>query len=197
MRMAVVVGGVNVGKSLLVVNFAAYCGQHRLRFQPQGQAPPLRPLSLGEARREFVSPGPHAVLGVQGVAISLAGKKGPRLVRLWDTPGLVAGVASEPDVRRAIAAGLAKLAQADLILHVVNVARPQCWGEADDAVAEWRAPHTAYAVVANQMDRPGARAGLKQLRRQAAGLQVLPVSALTQQGFVGLRRALAASLPTD
>ena len=47
MRMAVVVGGVNVGKSLLVVNFAAYCGQHRLRFQPQGQAPLLRPLSLG------------------------------------------------------------------------------------------------------------------------------------------------------
>lgn len=198
MRAAVVVGGVNVGKSLLVVNFAAYCGQRGLRFQPLGSpAGPLRPWSLGEARRQLVSAGPHAILAVQGVAVTLTGKGGPRTVRLWDTPGLVAGVASEPDVRRAMAAGLAKLAEADLILHVVDVARPDGWGEADDAVVEWRAAHTPYAVVANQMDRPGAREGLKKVRRQAAGLPVLPVSARTHQGFASLRRAMAASLPVD
>ena len=198
MCTAVVGGGVNVGKSLLVVNFAAYCGQRGLRFQPLGRAAgPLRPWSLGEARRQLVSAAPHAILTVQGVAVTLPGKGGPRTVRLWDTPGLVAGVASEPSVRRAMAEALGKLAEADLILHVVDVARPNCWGEADHAVAEWRAAHTPYAVVANQMDRPGAREGLKQLRRHAAGLPVLPVSALTQQGFASLRRAMAASLPVD
>ncbi|MDA8199298.1 MAG: 50S ribosome-binding GTPase [Thermaerobacter sp.] len=198
MRAAVVVGGVNVGKSLLVVNFAAYCGERGLRFQsPSGAAEPLRPWSLGEARRQLVSPGPHAVLAVQGVAVTLTGRGGSRSVRLWDTPGLVAGVARDPSVRRAMADGLAKLAEADLVLHVVDVIRPNCWGEADQAIAQWRATHTPYAVVANQMDRPGAREGLKHLRRQAAGLPVVPVSALTQQGFAGLRRAMAASLPVD
>ncbi len=198
MRAAVVVGGVNVGKSLLVVNFAAYCGQRGLRFQPLDRyAASPRPWSLGEARRQLVSAGPHAILAVQGVAVTLVGKGGPRTVRLWDTPGLVAGVAGDPAVRHAMADALAKVAQADLVLHVVDVARPNCWGEADHAVAEWRAAATPYTVVANQMDRPGAREGLKHLRRQAPGLPVVPVSALTQQGFASLRRAMAASLPVD
>lgn len=195
MRGAVVVGRVNVGKSLLVVNFAAYCGQRGLRFQTAGSPPSAaHAWSLGEARRRLVSAGPHPTLAVQGIAVSLLGRGGPHPVRIWDTPGLVAGIADRAETRRAMAATLAQMAQADIVLHVVDATEPEVWAEADQAVADWVGTRGAYAVVANKMDRAGAREGFKQLRRHTAGLTLIPVSALTQQGFAALRRALGAAL---
>ncbi len=193
MRGAVLVGRVNVGKSLLVVNFAAYCGQRGLRFQTAGsQDSPGQAWSLGEARRRLVSAGPHPTLDVRGVSVTLRGGGRPQAVWLWDTPGLVAGISERAEIRRAMAATLAQLARAHVVLHIVDAAAAEVWNETDQAVADWVSQQGAYAIVANKMDRPGARSGLRQLRRHKSGLALIPVSALTQQGFAALGRALAA-----
>ena len=135
MRDAVVVGRANAGKSLLVVNLAAHCGQHSFLASvaaADDPAPPAR-WSVARARRGWVSAGAHDTLAVRSVVVPLRARGHPLAVRLWDTPGMVDGVAERPEVRHAIAAALEHAkAQGCLLLRapvpaVAFAGRPIAW----------------------------------------------------------------------
>lgn len=206
MHEAVVVGQVNAGKSLLVVNFAAFCAESagRLKVAESAAAPRTTRWSVERARQGWVSAGPHTTLTIQGVLLDVRMGAQTLRLQLWDTPGLIDGVADRPDVRQAMAGALTQLAAAQLVLHVADVSRPEVWTETDRELALLAQARSAYILLANKMDHRSARAGLMQLRQETSSLaarrpeapvpDIIPVSALTRQGFSALRRAILTRL---
>jgi 50S ribosomal subunit-associated GTPase HflX len=198
---AVVVGRVNSGKSLMVVNLAAFLGQTRVWWSvatTDGATPPAR-AAVDHVRRRWVSAGAHRTLDVQSITVPIRAGRRTASVRLWDTPGIVDGIPERPEVRRAIASALAQLQHADLVLHVVDASDQEVWAETDRELKGLATVRLPYAVLANKMDRRGAREGLARLKRELKpdGLEVLAVSAVTGQGFAALSRMLSRRLGAD
>lgn len=119
----------------------------------------------------------------------------PRRLQMVELASLTAAVHPDPAVRRAQAAALQHLLGARLVVHVVDAAALGRMGRLDEAdialslVAQQR-PH--YLVVAAKADLPGAGWGFSLLRRQLAGVQVVPASARSGQGTRALRARLLA-----
>jgi predicted GTPase len=195
LRRVLVVGRPNAGKTLFCLRFAEFLGQRSLELRlqdPEGTVTPLR-ASPDEARRTLVDPRPHTTLGLQGVVIHFPRGKGSVPVELVDSTGLVDTIHPDPRVRRAMAQTLEALRQAAVVLHVVDaaeagVAGPAAsLGEIDRQVSRFSALRSGYAVLANKMDLPWARAGLLKIRDEFPDRTVIPVSALEGQGFREVR----------
>lgn len=186
-----IVGRPNVGKTLLLITFAAHCGvEHlQLQIQPVGGAPVVQTFSLAEARARLVSPSPHHTQHVQAVELMLPRGKGRRRFRLIDTTGLTDDIHEHADLRRAVAQTLQQLRSAAVILHVLDAAAIGRQGpdrnlpEIDRQVARYASLRHAYLIVANKMDLPWAKQGYELIRKQFAQQRVLPVSALTGAGM--------------
>ena len=106
---------------------------------------------------------------------------GPHCIRLIDTAGL--NPSPTPLERRGMALTLARAAEADLCLLVLDATRPA--PPLPPEVAARLTPANAFAVV-NKIDLPAAAAG----PALPAGLPALRVSALTGAGMDGLVAAI-------
>lgn len=191
----VIVGRPNVGKTLLLVRFAEYLGLQEAEFEfvtPDGAVRRER-LPLSRARALLVTPRRHETRGLQRIELELRRGKGARAFVLTDTTGLPDGIHASADVRLGAALALVALREAACVLHVVDAA---AIGEAgpgggiypvDRQIAAYASLRAPYALLANKMDLPWARAGYERLRREFAGLRLIPVSALRGTGLREVR----------
>lgn len=120
-----------------------------------------------------------------------------RQIRIREVPGLADTPLPQAELRRQQSWALAQLAAGPaLVLHVVDAGRvgelgPPALSLADRQLAQLgTACAPAYALVAAQMDRPWAAAGLRLLVALLQPAVVIPVSARTGQGFGTLLRFL-------
>lgn len=186
-----IVGQVNAGKTLLLINFAAHLGVRELALDvtwPSGVREKYR-YSVEQAREILVDGTAHTTRGLQAVELQLPRGKGRKTFRLTDTGGLIDTVHEFPDVRLAIAQTLRALRRAALVLHVMDAAAignrgvQGTVGEVDRQVAAFAPLQCPYAILANKMDLPWAQTGLMKIAREFAPRRVIPVSALTGRGF--------------
>lgn len=204
MHSALIVGKPNAGKTLFLLQFAQFLGLRALtvrRFLPEGGLPGspegarVEPLSLSpqEARRQLVDAQPHKTRELQALVVKIPERKGSRSLVLVDSGGLSEGIHPDPEVRLSQAETIRQLLETRLILHLFDAARvanqadPDALSDVDRQIAAFGGGKNGYAILANKMDLPAAKAGLREIRRQFPGQTILPVSALTGQGFREVR----------
>lgn len=189
-----IIGKPNVGKTLLLINFAAYLGLREIHLEvadDEGFRRSQR-LSLERARRDLVSLYAPKTARVQTIELELPlGRQRSRLTAL-DTPGIPDGIAETADRRHQVATTLERAMAADLVLHVVDASsagtrRPEAPGAVDMALAHWGRGRAGYCLVANKMDKPGSVDGLRLLRSRFNGEVLLAASAVTRRGFRELK----------
>lgn len=190
MREVVVVGQPNAGKTLFLLNFAAYSGVSvaDLALRTGDGTTATRSLPLSAARRNLVDAARHKTRVVQSLELSFPSGKTARLARVSDTPGLADAISPDAVLRQAMALALEALRRADVVLHVVDAARVGRHGEAaiaavDREIADYGFARGPYALLANKQDLPLARTGTQLLRRVFPGRRIIPVSALQRRGF--------------
>ena len=198
---AVVVGAVNAGKSLFAVNFAGWLGQgvvrvERVVAEEGGESGSgTARWSVDRARHALVSAGPHKTLRPVVLVVPFSAGSATPVLRLVDTPSLVDGVPEREDVRRAMVDTLRWLERPAFVLHVVDAPRAAAsWEGVDRELSSLCAPRGGYALLANKTDLAGAGDGVRRLRRDLPGHQVIGVSALTRRGFPHVLRVLSRHL---
>jgi len=129
-----------------------------------------------------------------------------RRVLLGDTVGFIRNLPTT--LVKAFRATLEEVAEATLILHVVDVTSPQAVGQTErvfQVLTEIGAAHTPQLMVLNKIDRvPPGDSEIDTLRQRMLGAaekhgdtRAVGVSALTGQGVDSLLRAIDEVLPFD
>lgn len=180
------VGRPNTGKTLFVLNFAAYLGLATVAVDvvdSDGRVS-RRQWPVARARRQWVSPLPHRTLHLQRIRLPVAAGKVRRELVLIDSPGVLDGIPAAEAVRHAMALTLETVTHSSLILHLVDASRAEAAvGPFDRELAAYAPLVGAYAVLANKMDLPAAQAGLARVRRLLPAPVLIPLSARTGRGF--------------
>jgi 50S ribosomal subunit-associated GTPase HflX len=180
----VLVGQPNVGKTLLLINFAAYLGCNEI---VKDAHPPDR-LSLERSRRECVSYVAHKHVVPLRASLN-PGKSTETSLVLVDTPGIMEGVPGEARQRRAMASSLEELFYAQMILLVIDGGLSTV-SPLDDALMGLATRIAPTLIVLNKADvrrfQPSAH------RDHFAASPVLAISALTRRGFRDLKQRLYA-----
>ncbi|HSW09351.1 MAG TPA: GTPase domain-containing protein [Bacillota bacterium] len=188
MRECLIIGKPNAGKSLFFVNFARYLGVTHFRLGPEKP-----PLAAARAAEELVKPAPHYTRRLFRVILPAPSRDGPITV-LTDSVGLTDHAAAAAEIRKAMAETLRAFRGAAIILHIVDVTAaagsPAAPGPVDRELAQVASRKAGYALLANKMDLPGAREGLKSLGRLQLPGPVIAVSALAGSGFPEVRHFL-------
>ena len=176
-------GRPNVGKTLLLLNFAAYLGVsevYRRRDSHDETA-----MTVDAARRELVS---HVALKhLDGLTVRVNGKlPGGRNLTLTDGVGLFEGVHPEVKVRHAMAETLERLFVAEMIVHVMDSRMASVAPMDEQLAALGGTLPGAWLVVANKADL-ASDAASRNLRGHFANYPVLTLSAVTRRGFRRLK----------
>lgn len=196
MKRCIVIGKTNVGKTLFVLQFAAYLGADRLEItfeEPGGEKREVT-LSLDQAIQRLSSEEPHQTRCLQSIRLELPVGKGVKRFDIVDTSGLIEGIHGDAKVRKAMAQTLAAVRDADLILHLVDAAKAgeggvlRAVGDVDYQVAQFAQMRDGYVILANKIDLPEAERGIHKIREEFAGHAVIPISALHRQGFREVKR---------
>jgi len=196
LRRCIVIGKTNVGKTLFVIQFAAYLGVRELEFtfEEPGGTRRTAAYTVEKAVRELSSEEPQKTRRLQSVRLELPVGKGVKRFELVDTSGLVDGIHGDVKVRKAMAQSLAAVRDADLILHLVDAAKAgeegvlRAVGDVDYHVAQFAQMRDGYAILANKMDLPHAEAGVERIRQEFSGHVVIPISAMHRRGFKEVKR---------
>lgn len=197
----IIVGRPNVGKTLLMINFAAYLGMREIRVQAADAESAARTqrLSLDRARRDLVSLHAPKTTELQCIPVELTLGRQRLATNVIDTPGVTEGVSEVAWERRQTALTLERLMTATVVLHVVDASavrtrRLEAPGAFDSALTTYGNTMGAYLLVANKMDRPGSNEGLKTLKDRHHGISTIPVSCMTRRGFRDLKVWLMRTL---
>lgn len=196
MKRCIVLGKTNVGKTLFVVNFANYLGLRHLSVTTRHPVHGVsnQTIDIESAVKEWVSDAPHQTRALHSLKLEIPIGKGVKQFEIVDTSGLIEGIPKEAAVRRAMAQTLAAVREADLVLHVVDAVQAttkgavEAIGEVDFQVAQFAQMKGGYLILANKMDLPAAHSGLERIRKEFVGHQVIPMSALTREGFKEVKR---------
>ena len=181
----VLVGRPNVGKTLLLINFAAYLGASEIT-RP---GPDSSKISLEQARRECVSYVAHKHLTPLTVYFTSTKFSDGGMV-LVDTPGIVEGVAEEPGIRHGIGQALEELLRAQAILVVLDGGL-DALPEFDDDLVGLASRLAPTIIVDNKADaHPEFKLWVH--REHFSGHSVVPLSAVTRRGFRELKQRLFA-----
>lgn len=202
MKSCAIIGKTNVGKTLFFINFAEYLGLKNLDLElsdERGQKYKKR-LSIKNAQKQLTDNTPHKTIKSQSLIIDFPLGKGKKKIQLIDTVGLIDGIHTDVEIRRAISATLAIIREAHLILHLIDVSAashgdlPSALGEVDYQVAQFAQLRRGYAILANKMDLPGASSGLEYIRQEFSGNVILPISAKYKEGFKGVKVFVAHNI---
>ena len=182
----VLLGRPNVGKTLLLLNFAAYLGANEIIRHEMDHRSTKVPME--RARRELVSFVGHKVVDPITVTIERKSNSGREPLVFFDGAGVAEGIHPDYRVRRAIAETLDRLGSAEVVLHVVDSGQYPV-ASLDDALCGLIGRIAPSLILANKIDLHHETA-LKALRLHFAGHTVLPLSGLTRRGFRELKQDL-------
>ncbi|MBX5436783.1 MAG: 50S ribosome-binding GTPase [Alicyclobacillaceae bacterium] len=204
MKRSLIIGRANVGKTLFCINFARYMGIRELRWlvERADGVTEQRRMSLAQAAAELPDAVAHHTRALQSILLEVPRGKSNRPLWLTDTTGLMDGIHPEPAIREAMAQTLKTMLEAHLILHMVDadavgraaagVHTPEpgadmgahsAWTDLDAQLAAYGLTQTGYLMLANKMDLPHAKDGLRLLRKHVPKHRLVPVSALAGTGF--------------
>ncbi|MBX5477165.1 MAG: GTPase domain-containing protein [Clostridia bacterium] len=197
MTTVLVTGQPRAGKTLFVIQFAAFLNVSELRLHVTAPGEPTHVVTLpvSRARAELVDGADHKTRALQAVDVQVPVRKHVRVIRLTDTTGLSDDIHQDAPVREAMAQTLRALRSAEAALHLIDAHRagedPRAIADVDREIVRFMASRGPFAVVASKMDLPGASTGLERIRRAFPEARVIPVSSVTRAGFPEVRRFFA------
>lgn len=188
-RTCLVVGQTNVGKTLFVINFADFLGAARLKLAAQDQAGSEATMTynLNTAKNVLVNNGEHTTRALQWFNLDVNNRKGVKNFRLIDSTGITDGIHPDTSVRRGMAETLRSLAEATIILHVIDPSLKQYISQVDQEIMRLGRLRKDYAVLINKIDLGDVRLKLNEISAQLKGLTNIPISALTREGFAEVK----------
>jgi len=199
-KQVLIVGRPQVGKTLFLINYAAYLGQQQLKLvrHEADQTVETVVLSPVQARTRLVGEGaPHKTLALQHVAMNFPKAKGSVQIELCDTPGLVDTIPSDEQLRRGMAQAIRRIRQSHMVLHIVDATRlrqPSNVSDEvasiDEEIARFGLSRGGYVVLVNKIDLPGAQDAPRRARALFPGHLIIGVSALTSRGFKEVTRVV-------
>ncbi len=206
MRVALIVGQSNVGKTLLMIRLAERFGIRSLKLE-SNECRPLDPrlpadLRIGKAIEILTGTALNQTRSLQSVCLPGTVRRGLRLyrLRLVDSVGLSDRVHPDARIRKGMADTLRELRRASFVLHVVDAERVSALGlkrgfaEVDYQIMQYGCANGRYAMVVNKIDLPGASRGVAELRREFPRVRMIPVSARTGLGLAEVKRLVRTSL---
>lgn len=198
MKEFAVVGRPNSGKTLFSLNFAGYlnCKSVDILFRSYDGTLNCHHYLIGEAKRELCGPERHKTRHVQSMTLQVPIGKALAKFQLTDTCGLTEKIHDEEAVRKGMAQTLSLLRATDYILHIVDasIASPshlQQEIQIDMEIYHFGSARRRYILLANKIDLPAARSNLTAIQALFEQATVLPVSALTNQGFQEVKAYVA------
>ncbi len=206
MRVVLIVGQSNVGKTLLMIRLAERFGIRTLKLETNECRPLDRTLAadlrMGKAVEVLTGSALNQTRSLQSVLLPGSVRRGLRLyrLRLVDSVGLSDRIHPDAQIRRGMADTLRELSRASLVLHVVDAEQVSSGGlrrgfaDVDYQVMQYGSANTGYAMVANKVDLPAALQSVAELRRELPRVRIIPVSARTGLGLDEVKRFIRASV---
>jgi len=202
MKWCLIIGKPNVGKTLFFLNFAEYMGLSSVTMSlvdPDGTEN-LLTYPIERARELLVGESAHTTQRLQLLTFRLPAGKRYKEVRLVDTSGLTEHIHEDASIRRAMGQTLRAFREAALVLHVIDASTVgredavEAMGQLDLQLAQYGPLRAPYLILANKIDLPWARTGLRLIEHKFAGdnVRIVPISALQKQGFREVRSFLQA-----
>lgn len=195
-RSCLVVGQTNVGKTLFIINFADFLGTARLQLAAKDQAggEATMTYSLNSAKNVLVNNGEHTTRTLQWFNVDVTKRKGVANFRLLDSTGITDGIHPDLAIRRGMAETLRCLAEATIILHVIDPSQEPYMSQVDYEIMRLGRLRKGYAVLINKIDLGEVRLKLREINDQFKGLMSMPVSALTREGFAEVKCFVARNI---
>lgn len=176
---------------MFLINFAEYLGIKYLdlKFKDFDGKIKKKKINCKKARAFLVSNKSHETQCIQSIFLNIPLGKGKKKIELLDTAGLIDNIHPDIDVRKAISQTFTMIRKANIILHIMDASvtykkdLPNAIGEVDYQIAQFAQLKSGYAILANKIDLPEARPGVKKIRDEFRGNLVIPISALYKKGF--------------
>jgi GTPase Era involved in 16S rRNA processing len=201
MKEFAVVGRPNSGKTLFVLNFAAYlhCKTVDMTFRSPDGLLGCRHFALPEAKRELCGPALHKTRTIQSVVLKVPVGKTAVAFKFTDTCGIQESIHENESIRRGMAQTLGLIRSGDFIIHLVDLtavtdpylAEP---GNIDQEVYHYGIARQRYLLLANKVDLPPALPNLPRLSAAFGEATVIAISALTGQGFAAVKAQVAQNV---
>lgn len=187
---------------MFLINFAEYLGIKYidLKFINFTGTCKNRRLDCKKARAFLVSNKYHETRCIQSIILNIPLGKGKKKIELIDTTGLIDNIHPNIDIRKAISQTLAMIRGSDVILHILDASVisnkdiPKAIGEVDYQIAQFAQLKSGYAILANKIDLPGAKLGVKTIKDEFKGNLVIPISALHKKGFQEVKTFVAHNI---
>jgi GTPase Era involved in 16S rRNA processing len=198
MKEFAVVGRPNSGKTLFALNFAGFlgCKAADITFRAPDGHLDCRHYLLPEARRELCGTASHKTRVVQSMILSVpVGKTGVNF-KLSDTCGLVEQIHGDQYVRQGMAQTLGLIRSSDYIIHIVDLTAVsddylRSPTNIDREIYQYGLARNRYIMLANKIDLAPAKRELARLTGEFPNTAILPVSALTSEGFAAVKTYVA------
>ncbi len=193
MKKCLIIGKANVGKTLFLIHFANYLGIETLHIKHSvlDDTMQRKLYTLKDAVESLVSHTPFKTKGLQSIELELPTLKGHIKLEYIDSSGLIDGIHGDRIIRRGIVKTLDAIRQSDIILHVIDITSYglrhadviSSFGKTDLQLTQYGISHQGYAILANKIDLLENKSKLAHLQGDYPHHTVIPVSALTSQGF--------------
>ena len=162
MRVVLIVGQSNVGKTLLMIRLAERFGIRTLKLETNECRPLDRTLAadlrMGKAVEVLTGSALNQTRSLQSVLLPGSVRRGLRLyrLRLVDSVGLSDRIHPDAQIRRGMADTLRELSRASLVLHVVDASKSLL--EVSEGIRRCRLPGHAVWIRQHRV-RDGCQQG--------------------------------------
>ncbi|QZY56909.1 GTPase [Crassaminicella profunda] len=195
MKKCLIVGRPNAGKTLFMINFAEYVGlKHvEIKFFKRDKEIDHKKYTIEEARELLSSDIPYKTNCLQSTEIKIPVLKGKKIVSLMDSSGLIDGIHKNIQIRRAMAQTLGAITESHMILHMIDASKindesiKNTIGEVDYQLVEYGRMKEGYMILANKVDLLERKTPIIQLQKEFPDHYIIPISALTKEGFGEVR----------
>ncbi len=191
MKKCLIIGKPNVGKTLFLINFAEYLGYRNIALTKKNSqnTPVNRTLSTKEAREVLSSKNPYMTNSLQSVNLNIPLLKGVQELEFIDTSGIIDGVHNNVVIRKSMAETLSLITQCDILIHMIDITTfnqsisINSEENVDIQLIRYGEAKGGYLMLANKMDLLQKKTELVKIQRAFPNIYIIPVSALTKQGF--------------
>ncbi|WP_378952573.1 GTPase [Pelosinus sp. sgz500959] len=201
MREFIIVGRPNSGKTMFILNFAAYIGSKSVdvTFRSYDGLVTCRHFSIEEAKQQLCGMALHKTRSLQSLILKIALGKTVINLKITDTCGIAEKIHHDESIRRGMAQTLSLLRCADYIFHIVDVS---CISEEylkdsstiDHEIYNYGVIRNSYTLLANKIDLPSAENNITKLAYLFPKANAIPVSALRGQGFKEVKKCVVHNI---
>lgn len=190
MKEFVVVGRPNSGKTLFVLNFAAFLGIKTLDIlsRTYDNLITCKEYEVQKAQKLLCGPKPHITQSVQSITLKLSVGKSPINLKLNDTCGISEGIHSDVLIRKGMAQAIQEMRRADFIFHILDLSTINQGSMPsklmiDEEIYKYGVLRSKYTLLANKIDLLFNSNHLSRLLELFPEANIIPISALQKNGF--------------